>query len=101
MHNVHWTNPDFETTWDEYLGYYGSQPWWGEAYIGRLNGKLVSLDLPTERPGNNLESFKHIEGDTFRRIRDNGELGEEFTFLRDEEGKVIGAVKHNTIVFKK
>ena len=38
--------------------------------------------------------FKHIEGDTFRRIRDDEELGETLTFQRDENGKVVSMSKH-------
>lgn len=33
--------------------------------------------------------YKHIKDDTFRLIKENGELGEEFNFERDKSGKVI------------
>jgi hypothetical protein len=38
--------------------------------------------------------FKHIEGDTFRKIRDDKELGETLTFERDPAGKIIRYKKH-------
>ena len=83
----------------EYTGYYNSQPWWGETYISTSNGKLVMMSLPTNDPGEALTFFKHTEGDTFQRIRDNEELGETLTFNRNEDGQVVSFTRHeNTIV---
>ena len=33
--------------------------------------------------------FKHIEDDTFRRVRDDDELGETLVFDRDKNGQII------------
>jgi CubicO group peptidase (beta-lactamase class C family) len=170
MHNVHWTNPDFELTWglgfsvykgsngtkwvghggscpgyrstlqlnlkskiaysvminangtspdkygraiyaifskaetiskekpkvnlEDYTGYYSSQPWGSENYVGVWNGKLVRLNLPTDKPGSRMTMYKHIEGDTFKRIKDNGELGADVEFIRDDSGNVYKSKSH-------
>ena len=78
----------------EYVGYYDSSPWWGESYISTHNGKLVSLELPSDTPGKSLRFFKHVEGDVFQRIRKDKTLGETLTFLRDDNGKVYKLERH-------
>ena len=78
----------------EYVGYYSQLPWWGEAYISTWDGKLVILDLPSDNPGESMTFFKHVEGDTFRRVRDNGESGESLVFERDEQGNIIHYKRH-------
>jgi hypothetical protein len=76
----------------DYVGYYSVQPWWSEEYVGTLNGQLVTMGLPAEEP--DLTFYKHIEGDTFRRIRDNEELGEALVFERDASGNVTRLQRH-------
>lgn len=73
----------------DYVGNYSEQPWYAEVYMGSWYGKLVCLDLPVDDPAGNMTFLKYIEKDTFRRIRDNGELGEYITFQRNEKGQVI------------
>lgn len=38
--------------------------------------------------------YKHIEDDTFRRVRDDDELGETLTFERDKNGKIVHYITH-------
>ena len=78
----------------DYVGYYSQQPWWSEVYVGSWNDKLVILDLPTDNPADSMTFFNYIEGDTFRRIRDDDELGETVTFERDKNGKIINYKVH-------
>ncbi|MEN8251903.1 MAG: serine hydrolase domain-containing protein [Bacteroidota bacterium] len=78
----------------EYVGYYSPMPWWSEAYITTWNGKLVSLPLPSEKPGDSMTFYKHVEKDTFRRIRDDDEMGETLVFERDKNGKIIQYIQH-------
>ncbi len=78
-----------------YIGYYEAQPWGSEGYMGQLNGKLVAMRLPVDNPAESMTFYKHIEGDTFRRLRDNGELGESLVFERNSDGEVVGAITHN------
>ena len=79
---------------NDFVGYYSQMPWWSEEYISTWNGKLVTLNLPSDKPGNSLTFYKHIEGDVFRRVRDNGELGEAMVFERDENGKITRYQQH-------
>ena len=79
----------------EYIGTYSNNPWWYATYLGSWNGRLVSLSLPVDQPGENMTFFKHIEGDVFRRVRDDKELGEELEFIRDVNGKVVKYKVHD------
>jgi CubicO group peptidase (beta-lactamase class C family) len=78
----------------EYVGYYSELPWWSEAYISTWDRNLVVLDLPSDAPGESMTFFKHVEGDTFRRVRDNGEPGETLVFERDEDGNITRYQRH-------
>ncbi len=74
----------------EYTGYY---EWKGsrtmqEHHISTWEGQLVMLALPTDSPAEDMAMFKPVEGDTFRRVRPDGELGESLVFDRDEDGKI-------------
>ena len=84
----------------EYVRYYSQMPWWGEVFLSTWGGKLVTLDLPSEKPGNSMTFYKHIKGDTFRRIRDNDELGETLVFERDRNGDIIQYKRHGNYVKK-
>ncbi len=80
---------------NEYAGYYDDLPWGSETYISNWYGNLVCLTLPSESPVKAMSFLKHIEGDKFRRIRDDGELGETLVFERNSRGEVISFVQHN------
>jgi CubicO group peptidase (beta-lactamase class C family) len=84
----------------QYTGYYNSMPWASEEYIGTWGGKLVILDLPADNPARAMTFFKHIEGDTFRRIRDDDELGETLVFERDESGAIARYQRHGNYTTK-
>ena len=74
--------------WSEYEGYY----FWDiaeEVYISSWQGNLMLLELPTKSPAESMKLYKHIEGDTFKKIRSNDELGEKLLFERDEDGNVV------------
>ncbi len=78
---------------DQYVGHYDPTPWWSEEYVGILNGQLVVLSLPAEEP--QLTFLKHIEGDTFKRVRRDDELGETVSFERSNDGNITGYWQHN------
>ena len=84
----------------QYTGYYNSMPWASEEYIGTWGGKLVILDLPADNPARAMTLFKHIEGDTFQRIRDDEELGETLVFERDENGVITRYQRHGNYTDK-
>ncbi|MEM9823463.1 MAG: serine hydrolase [Bacteroidota bacterium] len=80
---------------EDYQGFYNLQPWWSELYISSWEGQLVTLGLPSNNPTDDMTFYKHIEGDTFRRVRKDDTLGETLIFKRDANGKVIRAERHS------
>jgi len=91
--------PDIDL--EAYAGTYNAQPWSGETAVFPWYGKLAVLGLPSENPAQRLTFLKHIEADTFRRIRDNKKLGEEVLFERDAAGKVIRMWQHSNFKNKR
>ncbi|HKJ02233.1 MAG TPA: serine hydrolase, partial [Longimicrobiales bacterium] len=73
-----------------YVGRYSQQPWGGETAAIRWKGGLAFLSLPTDNPLQAITRLKHVEGDVFRRVRSDEELGEEIVFERDASGRVTG-----------
>jgi hypothetical protein len=59
-----------------------------------MNGKLAMLYVPTENPSAAVIKLMQVEGHTFRRIRDDGELGEPIVFELDADGKVTRFKRH-------
>lgn len=53
------------------------------------------LYLPTDEPMDNLIKLRHVEGDIFRRVRDDDALGEEITFEIDASGEVVRLKWHS------
>ncbi|MFH1764896.1 MAG: serine hydrolase domain-containing protein [Gemmatimonadota bacterium] len=77
-----------------YIGAYDSYPWGGETHVIPWKGGLAVVSFPTDDPLGNLVRLKHIEGHTFRRIRDDESLGEERSFEVDSEGEVVRTWVH-------
>jgi hypothetical protein len=67
----------------------------GETHVVIEDGELATLSVPTSNPADALTKLKHMEGDTFRRVRDDGELGEAIRFELDADGKVIKMWRNN------
>ena len=84
----------------EFSGYYNSMPWQSELFVSAWYGKLVMLGLPTESPAAAMTVFKHIDGDTFRRVRDDGELGETLVFERNDAGQITRCKNHGNYYTK-
>ena len=84
-----------ELNLDDYAGTYDEQPWWGESAVFPWKGYLAVLSLPSENPAGGLTLLKHIEGDTFRRMRKDKTLGEEILFERDDSGRVVRMWQHS------
>jgi CubicO group peptidase (beta-lactamase class C family) len=80
---------------EEYAGLYSAQPWWGETAILPWKGKLAVFGLPARNPAQGMGLLKHIEGDTFRRLRSDKTLGAEVIFERDNLGKVVRFWEHS------
>ena len=82
---------------DLYTGTYDLSPWWGEIEVLRWDGGLAMLSLPTDAPLESLEKLRHVDGHTFRRVRDNDELGEAVVFDVDSSGSVTGFRRHSNV----
>jgi CubicO group peptidase (beta-lactamase class C family) len=80
---------------DEYTGYYHMLPWQPEVYLASWHNKLVLLSLPSENPAESMIELKYMKKDVFRRVRADGELGETYEFLRDEQGSIQKFKRHN------
>jgi hypothetical protein len=65
------------------------RPLGGESAVLVREGDLHVLSLPTDNPLRALTRLRHIEEGTFRRVRDNGDLGEEFIFEEMPDGRML------------
>lgn len=82
---------------EDYSGkYYGF--WSGEAIIVPWKGKLALFNLKSREQEKPAMVMKHKEADTFYRLRDDGEPGEEIRFERDAEGKVVRFWRHSSFM---
>ena len=86
---------------DAYLGNYDEYAWSGEIAILPWKGKLAVIDLVSDKPFTDFDVFRWVSKDKFRKIRsDDGSLGEELSFERDANGKVIKVWRHNNFAKK-
>jgi CubicO group peptidase (beta-lactamase class C family) len=81
---------------ERFAGLYRSA--WGETVVVPWKDGLAALDLPSREPMEDLTLLKHIEGNAFRRIReDSDDLGEEVVFETDPDGKVMRLLWHQNV----
>lgn len=59
----------------------------GTYVLPTVSGLLELVDLYSDNPGDSM-TFKPAEGDRFRYIRDDGDLGAVLRFERDEDGEI-------------
>ncbi len=77
-----------------YAGAYETA-WGGEYAVLPWEDQLVMVYLPTDDPMDNLTKLKQVDGHLFRRIRDDGELGESIEFEVDANGAVTRFKRHS------
>ena len=65
------------------------RPLGGESAVLVRDGDLHVLPLPTDDPLDSLTRLRHIEDGAFQRVRDNGDLGEEFVFEEMPDGRML------------
>jgi len=81
---------------EAYAGNYDDYTWGAEDAVFPWKGKLAVVSLLSDNPASGMEFFRYIDKDRFRRIRpDDGSLGEELFFERDNTGKVIKMWRHD------
>jgi len=80
-----------------YTGTYDLSPWGGEIEVLTWEGGLAMISFPSDAPLEELETLRHVDGHTFRRVRDNDELGEEVIFEVDGNGNVTGFRRHSNV----
>lgn len=70
--------------------YYGSyeQSFGGESAVIPWEDGLALVGFPTDDPMQSLAKLKYVSGDTFRRVRDDGQLAEEIVFETNARGEV-------------
>ena len=83
---------------EEFEGKYISQPGVSETYVQSWGDNLALVSLPSDDPYISL--YKHIEGDIFKKILNNNELGQELKIIRDDNNKVIAYKTHQNIYKK-
>ncbi|MEJ2207187.1 MAG: serine hydrolase [Gemmatimonadota bacterium] len=79
---------------ERFVGLY-SRPLGTESLVLTWEGQLVVIGLPTSDPLGGMTRLTHVEGGSFRRIRDDGDLGEEYLFEEDPDGTMRYWVHNN------
>lgn len=78
-----------------YAGSYDAFPWDGESIIVVWGDGLATVDLPTTEPMKVLERLRKTGEHTFRRIREDGTLGETYRFEMGPDGKASKVWVHS------
>lgn len=83
-----------EANWDfeEFVGRYASS-WGGDTEIFHWKGSLGAISLPTMNPSD-ITRLEHVEDNVFRRVLDDGDLGEAWIFERDDQGRPVRLNRH-------
>jgi CubicO group peptidase (beta-lactamase class C family) len=79
---------------DKFVGTY-EMPIGRESMVVIWEGELAILYIPTNNPSDSLTKLRRVEGNVFRRVRDDGELGEKVIFEVGPDGKVTRMI-HNS-----
>jgi CubicO group peptidase (beta-lactamase class C family) len=87
--------PTLAAEFERFVGSYDESPWGGEAAVVSWKGGLAILWLPTMHPSDEITPLEHVSGNTFRRIRDDGALGETYEFVEDVDGEIVGMRYHS------
>lgn len=61
----------------------------GVYLIPKADGELEQIQLFSDQPAQTARSYRRIGGDLFRRVRKDGDLGEDLLFERDESGEIV------------
>jgi hypothetical protein len=77
-----------------YTGSYDGFPWDGETIVVQWGDGLATVDAPGMDPMKSLERLRKTGEHTFRRVRSDGTLGEEYRFEM-KDGKAVKMWVHS------
>jgi len=77
------------------LGIVHDQPLGGETHVLVIDGQLATISVPTNNPMRSLTKYKQVGENTFKRVRDDGDLGEAVTFELGPDGSVTRLVRNS------
>lgn len=83
-----------DPTLDKYVGRY-EMPIGRESVVVIWEGELATMGIPTRSPSDSLSKLRRVEGNIFRRVRDDGELGEKVIFEVGPDGKVTRMIRNS------
>jgi CubicO group peptidase (beta-lactamase class C family) len=88
--------------WSEYAGFYSAAETWSDAEVLPWQDQLAVMWVPGSNPNpvGSLVKLKRIDGEVFRQVTDDGELGKHYIFRRDADGHVV-AMKFNNNLLKR
>jgi CubicO group peptidase (beta-lactamase class C family) len=89
--------PDPDLT--RYLGRY-DRAFGRELHVLRWEGSLALLPLPTANPLGELTKLRRVSEHTFKRVRQDGGLGEEVVFEVDRAGVVTRLRQHSNFAIR-
>lgn len=92
---------EVSSEWANYTGYYTASNVWSDAEVFQWNDSLAMMWVPTENPLNSITMLTRIEGNVFRQVRNNGELGKHFIFGTDAERDIVSMRFNNNLLKKK
>ena len=84
-------NPD----WIKFTGTYTYDPWGGEVAVVPWKDELAMAYFPSSSPPVKLTKLKHVKGNIFLRVRDDGKDGEEIEFVTGKDGKIESIKQHS------
>lgn len=87
--------PDLE----KFVGRYNDEPW-RELHVLIMDGELAIISLPTDNPLNSLTKLKRVGENTFKRVRDDGNLGEVIVFELGPDGKVTRLIWNSNYAYR-
>jgi len=86
--------PDLE----KFVGRY-DEPW-REMHVLIMDGELAIISLPTDNPLDSLTKLKRVGENTFKRVRDDGNLGEPIVFELGPNGKVTRLIWNSNYAYR-
>lgn len=64
-----------------------------ESMVVIWEGELATMSIPTSNPSDALSKLRRVKGNIFRRMRDDGELGEKVIFEVGPDGEVTRMIR--------